>query len=178
MLTLVLGGARSGKSRYAQTLVGHGHAIYVATARRSRDRDMAGRIDRHRADRPDSWITIEEPEAVPRVVRHAPPVDAPVIVECVTLWLSNLFERESHTPARRQQEILMAAVRDLADASRLRDVIAVSNEVGGGIVPTTRAGRRFRDLQGWANQILAAEAESVMLVVAGLPLALKGERRT
>ena len=101
------------------------------------------------------------------------PVDAPVIVECVTLWLSNLFERESHTPARRQQEILMAAVRDLADASKLRDVIAVSNEVGGGIVPTPRVGRRFRDLQGWANQILAEEAASVTLVVAGLPLTLK-----
>lgn len=178
MLTLVLGGARSGKSRYAQTLVGHRQAIYVATGRRSRDREMAGRIDRHRADRPDAWITIEEPEAVPRVVRTATPADAPVIVECVTLWLSNLFERESHTPARRQQEILMAAVRDLADASRHRDVIAVSNEVGGGIVPATRVGRRFRDLQGWANQILAEQAASVTLVVAGLPLALKGERRS
>lgn len=176
MLTLVLGGARSGKSRYAQTLVGQRQAIYVATARHTRDREMAGRIDRHRADRPGSWITIEEPEAVPRVVRTAMPADAPVIVECVTLWLSNLFERESHTPARRQQEILMAAVRELADASTLRDVIAVSNEVGGGIVPATRVGRRFRDLQGWANQILAEEAASVTLVVAGLPLALKGER--
>ena len=71
----------------------------------------------------------------------------------------------------------MAAVRDLADASQLREVIAVSNEVGGGIVPTTRVGRRFRDLQGWANQILAATADSVTLVVAGLPLALKSERR-
>lgn len=178
MLTLVLGGARSGKSRYAQALVGSRQAIYVATARRTRDREMAGRIDRHRADRPQSWITIEEPEAVPRVVRTAMPAEAPAIVECVTVWLSNLFERESETPARRQQEILMAAVRELADASRFRDVIAISNEVGGGIVPATRVGRRFRDLQGWANQILAGQAESVTLVVAGLPLPLKGERRT
>jgi len=100
-------------------------------------------------------------------------VDAPVIVECATLWLSNLFERESHTPARRQHDILMAAVRELAAASRLREVVVVSNEVGGGIVPNTRVGRRFRDLQGWANQILAAEAQSVVLVVAGLPIALK-----
>jgi adenosylcobinamide kinase / adenosylcobinamide-phosphate guanylyltransferase len=173
MLTLVLGGARSGKSRYAQALIGQRAAIYVATARRTRDREMSGRIERHRKDRPSSWITIEEPEFVPRVVRSAEPADAPVLVECVTLWLSSLFERESHTSARRQQDILMAAVRELADASRLREVIAVSNEVGGGIVPTTRVGRRFRDLQGWANQILAAEAESVVLVVAGLPLALK-----
>lgn len=173
MLTLVLGGARSGKSRYAQALIGERQAIYVATARRTRDHEMSGRIERHRADRPASWTTIEEPELVPRVVRTATPVDAPVIVECATLWLSNLFERESHTPARRQQDILMAAVRELADASRLREVVVVSNEVGGGIVPTTRVGRRFRDLQGCANQILAAEAQSVVFVVAGLPLALK-----
>lgn len=177
MLTLVLGGARSGKSRYAQALIGQRQAIYVATARRTRDRDMAGRIDRHQADRPPLWITIEEPESVPRVVRTAVPADAPVLVECVTLWLSNLFERESHTPARKQQDILMAAVRELADASRQREVIVVSNEVGGGIVPSTRVGRRFRDLQGWANQILAAEADSVVLVIAGLPLPLKTAKR-
>jgi adenosylcobinamide kinase/adenosylcobinamide-phosphate guanylyltransferase len=175
MLTLVLGGARSGKSRYARSLIGARQAIYIATARRSRDREMVARIDRHRADRPGSWITIEAPESVPHAVRHAAPLDAPVILECVTLWLSNLFERESHTPPRRQQEILMAAVRDLADASQLREVIAVSNEVGAGIVPTTRVGRRFRDLQGWANQILADEADSVTLVVAGLPLRLKAK---
>ena len=176
MLTLVLGGARSGKSRYAQALIGQRKAIYVGTARRTRDQEMAGRIDRHRADRPEGWITIEEPEAVPRVVRTATPADAPVIVECVTLWLANLLERESQVPARRRQEVLMAAVRDLADASTFRDVILVSNEVGGGLVPTTRVGRRFRDLQGWANQILAEHADSVTLVVAGLPLALKGSR--
>ena len=174
MLTLVLGGARSGKSRYAHTLIGDRGAIYVATARPTRDREMSGRIERHRAERPLSWTTIEEPEAVPRVVRTAAPVDAPVIVECVTLWLSNLFERESHTPPRRQQEILMAAVRELAEAARFREVVVVSNEVGGGIVPSTRVGRRFRDLQGWANQILAAEAQSVVVVIAGLPLVLKG----
>ena len=176
MLTLVIGGARSGKSRYAQALIGQRQAIYVATARRTRDREMVSRIDRHRADRPEAWITIEEPEAVPRTVRAAAPLDAPVLVDCVTLWLSNLLERESHTPARKQQEILLNAVRELADGSQMRQVIAVTNEVGGGIVPATRAGRRFRDLQGWANQILADQAESVVLVVAGLPLILKTGR--
>ena len=174
MLTLVLGGARSGKSQYAQSLIGHRRAIHVATARRDSDREMRSRIEWHRGDRPHDWITIEEPEAVPSVVRTAAPIDAPVIVECVTLWLSNLFQRESHTPARKQQDILMAAVRDLAEASRVREVIVVSNEVGNGIVPTTRVGRRFRDLQGWANQILAAEAAVVTLVVAGLPIVIKG----
>lgn len=178
MLTLVLGGARSGKSQYAQSLIGHRLAIYVATVRRSSDREMRGRIERHRSDRPQDWITIEEPEAVPSVLRTATPIDAPVLVECATVWLANLFQRESHTPARRQQDILMAAVHDLAQASRVREVIVVSNEVGSGIVPTTRVGRRFRDLQGWANQILAAEAASVTLVVAGLPLVLKSVTRS
>jgi adenosylcobinamide kinase/adenosylcobinamide-phosphate guanylyltransferase len=174
MLTLVLGGARSGKSDYAASLLGTRQAIYVATARRNDDREMFARITRHRADRPSSWITIEEPEQVPAVVRTASPLDAPVVVECATMWLSNLFERESRTPRRKQQDILMTAVRELAEAARVRDVIVVSNEVGAGIVPATRVGRRFRDLQGWANQILAEEAAQVTLVVAGLPLVLKG----
>jgi adenosylcobinamide kinase / adenosylcobinamide-phosphate guanylyltransferase len=177
MLTLVLGGARSGKSRYAASLLGTRPAIYVATARRSNDREMLARITRHRADRPSSWITIEEPEQVPAVVRAAAPLDAPVVVECATMWLANLFDRQSRTPRRKQGDILMAAVRELAEAARLRDVIVVSNEVGGGIVPATRAGRRFRDLQGWANQILAEEATQVTLVVAGLPVVLKGGGR-
>jgi len=173
MLTLVLGGARSGKSRYAQTLIGDRPAIYLATARRTRDGEMVGRIRRHRADRPTSWLTIEEPVSVPRVVRTAVPADAPMLVECATLWISNLFEREAHTPPHKQQEIVMAAVHDLADACQVRHVVLVSNEVGSGIVPSTRVGRRFRDLQGWANQILASEARTVVLVVAGLPIVLK-----
>jgi adenosylcobinamide kinase/adenosylcobinamide-phosphate guanylyltransferase len=101
MLTLVLGGARSGKSRYAQSLVGNRSAIYVATARRSRDREMGSRIGRHRADRPDSWIVLEEPEAVPLVVRTAVPTDLPVIVECATLWLSNF---SNVSPKRRRAD--------------------------------------------------------------------------
>jgi adenosylcobinamide kinase/adenosylcobinamide-phosphate guanylyltransferase len=178
MLTLILGGARSGKSQYAHTLVGDRPAIYLATARREADREMRARIARHREDRPGSWITIEEPEAVPTLVRQARPADAPVIVECVTLWLSNLFAREAHAPPRKQQDILLAATRELAEASRAREVIAVSNEVGMGVVPTTRVGRRFRDLQGWANQILAAEAVRVVFVIAGLPLVLKDRSRS
>lgn len=175
MLTLVLGGARSGKSRYAQSLVGDRQAVYIATARRSkRDHDMLARIARHQADRPASWITLEEPEAVPLAVCRANPLDAPVLVECATLWLSNLLAREAKTPAHRQQEILLAEVRALAAAGRQRELIVVSNEVGGGIHPPTRLGRRFRDLQGWANQILAADADKVVLIVAGIPVSLKG----
>lgn len=177
MLTLVLGGARSGKSRYAQALVGDRNAIYVATARRDTDREMRARIIRHRDDRPRGWVTIEEPEAVPGVVRQARPADVPVLVDCVTLWLSNLLEREIHTPARKQQDILLAAVKEFADASRDREVIAVSNELGMGIVPATRAGRRFRDIHGWANQVLAADASRVVVMIAGLPLVLKDSTR-
>ena len=174
MLTLVLGGARSGKSRYAQALVRDRQAIYIATARRSpRDRDMMARIARHQADRPASWITIEEPESVPRVARHAQPHDVPVVVECVTLWLSNLLRREAQTPPRKQREILLTEVRALAAVGEGRELIVVSNEVGGGIHPPTRLGRRFQDLQGWANQILAQAAQQVVLVVAGIPVPIK-----
>jgi adenosylcobinamide kinase/adenosylcobinamide-phosphate guanylyltransferase len=173
MLTLVLGGARSGKSRYAQELMGDRTAIYIATARLDSDREMRGRIDRHRADRPRTWITIEEPEAVPRVVASAQPHDAPVIVDCATVWLANLFELESQAPARKQEQRVLDSVREFAAAARARETIVVSNEVGFGIVPTARVGRRFRDLQGRANQILAEDAGRVVLVVAGLPLVLK-----
>ena len=173
MLTLVLGGARSGKSRYAQGLIGDRPAVYVATARRNIDGEMTQRIERHRQDRPAAWVTVEEPEAVAHAVRTAAPLDAPVIVDCITVWLANLLERESSTPEHEQQEVMLAAVRDLAAAGGDREVVVVSNEVGSGIVPMTPLGRRFRDLQGRANQALAAEADSVVLVVAGLPLVLK-----
>jgi len=173
VLTLVLGGARSGKSWYAQSLLASREAIYVATARRDGDREMRARIEQHRSDRPGSWMTIEEPERVPYVVRTTAPLDRPVLVECLTLWLSNLMLRHANMPARKQQETVLAQVDALAEACRGRDVIVVSNEVGFGVVPATRVGRRFRDLQGWANQRLAREATTVILVVAGLPVALK-----
>jgi adenosylcobinamide kinase / adenosylcobinamide-phosphate guanylyltransferase len=174
VLTLVLGGARSGKSRYAQSLIGPRQAVYVATARHnSRDLDMEARITRHRADRPATWTTIEEPEHVPAAVLAARPVDAPVIVECATLWLANLMGRESETPPATQEEILLGAMRELATTGALREVIVVSNEVGAGVHPVSAVGRRFQDLQGWANQILASAASTVVLVVAGVPLTIK-----
>ena len=177
MLTLILGGARSGKSRFAESLIGARRAIYIATARRDDDSEMDERIARHRRDRDRSWTTIEEPEDVPAAVREATPLEAPVLVDCATVWLSNLFARESHNPAPQQDDVVLNAARDLAAASRTREVIAVSNEIGAGGVPMTRVGRRFRDLHGWANQILAAEAADVVLVVAGLPLVIKGAPR-
>jgi adenosyl cobinamide kinase/adenosyl cobinamide phosphate guanylyltransferase len=136
---------------------------------------MQTRITRHQEDRPPNWITIEEAERVAEVVRDAAPRDAAVIVDCVTVWLANLLWKHSTLDTNSQQEIILSAVLKLAEASRGRYVIAVSNEVGHGIVPENTIARRFRDLQGMANQLLAREARTVVLVVAGLPLFLKGE---
>jgi adenosyl cobinamide kinase/adenosyl cobinamide phosphate guanylyltransferase len=174
MLTLVLGGARSGKSRYAQTLCNGRPTVYLATARAAGDPEMERRIDRHRRDRPASWTTVEEPEDVASAVVHARPADAPVIVDCITVWISNLLWKHRDATVPDQQRAVLRAAQELADAGRPRTVIAVSNEVGGGTVPDHPVARTFRDVHGLANQLLAREAGRVVLVVAGLPVVLKG----
>lgn len=174
MLTLVLGGARSGKSRYAQALCDGWPAVYVATARAAGDPELQGRIDRHRRDRPASWTTVEEPEDVASAVVHARPADAPVIVDCVTVWISNLLWKHRDATAQDQERAVLRAAQELADAGRIRTVVAVSNEVGGGTVPDHPVARTFRDVHGLANQLLAREAGRVVLVVVGLPVVLKG----
>lgn len=166
---LVLGGARSGKSRFALAGVPpRARVAFVATAQAG-DGDMAARIARHRAERPRGWITVEEPlEVVPRVAALAGEVDC-VIVDCVTVWIANRLLRGDDDGA------ILAAGDELA-ALAARDVFAltlVSNEVGAGVVPPTPEGVRFRDLLGIVNQRLAASAGRVTLMVAGLPLALK-----
>jgi len=188
MLTLILGGARSGKSRYAQSLC-HSSAqvIYIATARADEgtsDQEMRERIARHRADRPAGWQTLEEPLDLPRAVRAAP-VEAILLIDCITLWISNMmWELKGQTFAAQEEEILariddlVASTRQRAEsASSVGEVILVSNEVGGGLVPEHQLGRAFRDLQGFANQRLAQSADRVILIVAGLPLFLKQEIR-
>jgi adenosylcobinamide kinase/adenosylcobinamide-phosphate guanylyltransferase len=184
MLTLVLGGARSGKSRYAQSLcASSSDVIYVATARTddgAGDHEMRERIARHRADRPAEWQTVEEPLDLPRAVREAP-ADAALLIDCATLWISNLMWEFREKPAAEQQRLILAEVDDLIDAVRRRDedpipagdVVIVSNEVGGGLVPEHPVARAFRDLQGFANQRLAQAADNVVFVIAGLPLRLK-----
>jgi adenosylcobinamide kinase/adenosylcobinamide-phosphate guanylyltransferase len=174
MLTLVLGGARSGKSRYAQAVCDGRPAVYVATARAAGDPEMQERIERHRRDRPGSWTTVEEPEDVASAVVHARPADAPVIVDCVTVWISNLLWKHRDATAQDQERAVLRASAALAEAGRIRTVIAVSNEVGGGTVPDHPVARTFRDVHGLANQLLAREAGRVVLVVAGLPVVLKG----
>lgn len=167
---LLLGGARSGKSRYAveQARVIGCLAAVVATAR-AVDRDMAARIARHRAERPAQWVTLEEPLDVAAACRRAARSHDLVIVDCVTVWVSNLMERGD------DDTLVLAAVDDLAKLlrERLVSIILVSNEVGQGVHPPTELGRRFRDLLGVVNQRLAAAADRVTLMVAALPLTVK-----
>lgn len=179
--TLVLGGARSGKSAYAERLVaGSGRpAVYLATATAG-DAEMAERIAAHRARRGPAWTTVEEPLELVRLLRDGgilarytgedPESDRPaILVDCLTLWLSNLMHAGRDVEA--EAAALCAALRE-ADAP----VVLVSNEVGLGLVPDTPLGRRFRDAQGRLNQQVAAAVPSVVFVAAGLPLALKPPR--
>jgi adenosylcobinamide kinase / adenosylcobinamide-phosphate guanylyltransferase len=165
-LTFVIGGARSGKSRYAETLMA---ALpppwtYVATAEAA-DSEMTARIGAHRARRGANWRTIEAPRDLQAALAACGA--GPVLVDCLTLWLSNLMLAE--TDIERDIEKLEAVLSAAA-----APVVIVANEVGLGIVPSFPLGRRFRDMQGILNQRIAARAERVVLMVAGLPLALKG----
>jgi len=169
-ITLVLGGARSGKSRYAEALVAGAAdaATYIATAEPG-DAEMALRIAHHRARRDAFWRTVEAPLDVARaVLAHAEPA-RPVLVDCLTLWLSNLLG-VGRVPEH-EAETLCAALRDASGP-----VVLVANEVGMGLVPETPLGRAFRDAAGRLNQAVASVADRVVFVAAGLPLVLKGER--
>jgi adenosylcobinamide kinase / adenosylcobinamide-phosphate guanylyltransferase len=167
-MTLVIGGARSGKSRYAESLV-TGFAppwLYVATAEAG-DAEMAARIAEHRARRGADWIAIEAPRDLAGMLQSTPAVGA-VLVDCLTLWLSNLMLADADIAAE-------TARLDGVLAHAKPPVVLVSNEVGAGIVPDNALARRFRDAQGRLNQQVAARADRVVLMVAGLPLVVKGE---
>lgn len=167
--TLVLGGARSGKSAYAEGLVrASGLArLYLATATAG-DAEMSARIARHRADRAqDGWRTIEEPLSLADALAAEASVGAAILVDCLTLWLSNLMLAEADLEAATAG--LLAALRRSPGP-----IVLVSNEVGLGLVPETALGRRFRDAQGRLNQAVAAAVPQVVFVAAGLPLRLKG----
>ena len=170
--TLVLGGARSGKSRFAvDGQAPRARVTFVATAQAG-DGDMAQRIERHRAERPGHWRTLEEPfELVPRL-REACAVADAVIVDCVTVWIANLMLRGEPDDHILKQADELAALLTLHPT----DLTLVSNEVGLGVHPASVDGRRFRDLLGFVNQRLAAAADRVVLMVAGLPLTVKDMR--
>jgi adenosylcobinamide kinase/adenosylcobinamide-phosphate guanylyltransferase len=171
-VTLVLGGVRSGKSRYAQNLgTSAGRVTFVATAERRDDAEMIAKIERHRAERPDTWTTIEEPLNLARTIQDAGNDCDLLLIDCLTLFAANLLEACNGDPAKLQENI-EALCRALSDAPC--SVVLVSNEVGSGVVPAYELGRRFRDLVGEINQRVAAVADTVLLLVAGLPLVLKG----
>jgi adenosylcobinamide kinase/adenosylcobinamide-phosphate guanylyltransferase len=169
--TLVLGGARSGKTRHAlasaaeRARAAGGRLVMIATAE-ALDAEMAARIARHRAERDGAWTTVEAPLALAEAVRALAAADVAVI-DCLTLWLSNLMGAQADPEA---------AVEDLAQAlaASPAELFVVSNEVGQGIVPDNALARRFRDAAGLANQRLAQSAQTVVAVMAGLPLRLKG----
>lgn len=168
-IILVTGGARSGKSRYAeQRALQLGlRRLYVATAE-ARDHEMAARIAAHKKRRGAGWLLEEEPvELADALLQWRGRIDC-ALVDCLTLWLSNLLLGRDRTLVQEKMEDLLAALPQL-DFS----VVLVSNEVGWGIVPDHLLGRRFRDLAGWANQRIGAIASEVILMVAGIPLVVK-----
>ena len=177
MKTLVLGGVKSGKSLYAERRVqawveASGGAprevIYLATGE-SRDDEFARRIERHRARRPESWRTIEEPIEIASVIRQYADSSQCVLVECLTLWLSNLLVDETTGHAQQVEQFLQALAASHAE------IVLVSNETGLGIMPANRLAREFGDASGILHQRLAEVCHRVVMIVAGLPLELKYE---
>ena len=164
-VALVIGGARSGKSRHAEILAAEcGKPVtYIATAGPARDAEMAERITRHQADRPAAWSTIEAETDLATPLRVTEGV---VIIDCLTLWLTNLVLGEHDVDAE------ISRFLDALSACSA-SVVAVSNEVGEGIVPATSLGRSFRDRQGMLNQQTAQVADTVIKMVAGCPLVVK-----
>jgi len=164
---LVVGGARSGKSRWAEqsTLAAGRPAIYIATAL-AHDDEMRARIETHRDRRGADWQTVEEPLELVDALSRASLSSMPILVDCLTLWLSNLLFAERDIEA--QSARLVAWTRDCR-----QPVIFVANEVGLGIVPDNALARRFRDDAGHLNQAIASACKSVYFVAAGLPLKLK-----
>ena len=171
-LTLILGGARSGKSDFAQALAlkrGGDDVLFVATAQ-AFDDEMRARIDQHRTTRPAQWQTLEAPREVARALQLAPVVRV-VLIDCLTLWASNyLLANENKSSEAEWREL-----DDLIDWYRASscELIVVSNEVGMGIVPDNLLARAYRDLLGRANKKLAEQADQVLLLVAGLAVDVK-----
>lgn len=167
MREFILGGARSGKSRLAETRARESglDVTYIATAERG-DNEMAERIEHHRERRPAHWRTVEAPRSLAAALEREAAPGRLVLVDCLTLWLGNLVE-DAET-LERERAALVGGLPSLAG-----EVVLVSNEVGLGIVPDHALARRFRDEAGWLHQAVAAVCERVTFVAAGLPLTLK-----
>ena len=172
-LTLILGGVRAGKSSYAQRLAASGQRIlFVATAEAG-DEEMKARIDAHRETRPVGWDTLEEPIDLAGALEPLLPSYDTVLLDCLTLWVSNLLLKDPDLEAARKD--ILPEVERLLDLYRSSDAswIIVSNEVGLGVIPTTELGRVYADELGRVNLLVAAEADEVYLMAAGLPIRMK-----
>ncbi|MBU1855587.1 MAG: bifunctional adenosylcobinamide kinase/adenosylcobinamide-phosphate guanylyltransferase [Verrucomicrobia bacterium] len=186
---LILGGARSGKSRLAQDIAVRRwqRPVYLATAE-ILDDEMAARVRMHRraralklsdpgyaearahtSRRAQRWRCVEEPLEIAKIIRRGVPGTDGILVDCLTIWLSNVLLKEGRGAFARRRDELVKALHQAR-----QDVILVANEVGMGVVPEYALGRTFRDLAGWLNQSMAKEADTVVFVAAGLPLVLKG----
>ena len=176
-LTLIIGGVRAGKSSYAQELAAKGgRVLFVATAEAG-DREMAARIKAHRENRPANWTTLEEPiELVAALTPLLHHYDT-VLLDCLTLWVSNLLLRDQDAESARKD--ILARTQQLLELCQSGDKswIIVSNEVGLGVVPPTELGRIYADELGRVNQLVAAEANEVYFMAAGLPLEMKSSNR-
>lgn len=170
MIRLITGGARSGKSTLAERLAQASgrEVVYIATAQAG-DGEMRERVALHRARRPAHWQTLEEPLRLVEMIQAQQGPERCLLVDCLTLWLTNLLLAEADMRAQRE-----ALCQALAEAAG--EIILVSNETGMGIVPLGELSRRFVDEAGWLNQAVAAQADQVVFTVAGLPLTLKGEK--
>lgn len=167
---LILGGARSGKTAFAERLavrLGHSPA-YLATAE-ALDEEMHARVDSHQQQRGGRFVTVEEPLELAEAIEAAAEVHDIILVDCLTLWLSNLLGAE------REVTSAVEDVLDVLDTLDSAQIIFVSNEVGQGIVPDNALARSFRDLAGWTHQRLAATCGTAVFVTAGLPMTLKGQ---
>jgi adenosylcobinamide kinase / adenosylcobinamide-phosphate guanylyltransferase len=170
-ITLVTGGARSGKSRYAEERAKQlgARLLYLATAE-AKDEEMIQRIAEHQKRRGDQWITIEEPlELAEALLLYRGRADC-AVVDCLTLWISNLLAQRDEAEVKKKVEELVARLPSLDF-----DVFLVTNEVGSAIVPDNPLARKFRDLMGWTNQRFAKAAHEVVLMVTGLPVIVRKE---
>lgn len=172
MLELILGGARSGKSRLAEKLAAESTlaVTYIATSQ-PLDGEMSERIAQHRARRPAAWALVEEPVALAQVLREHASAERCLLVDCLTLWLTNLLMLDDEARLQAERQALLDSITELPGR-----IILVSNETGLGVVPMGELTRRYVDEAGWLHQALAERAQRVVFTVAGLPMVLKGDK--
>lgn len=172
MKSLILGGVRSGKSRLAETIARDSDkkVVYIATATAGDD-EMKERILKHKQHRPENWLIVEEPIYLAKAIQEHAKANVCILVDCVTLWLTNLLLTEDKNLLQLERNNLLNTLR-VVD----QEIVLVSNETNMGIIPMGELSRQFGDEAGVTNQNLAAECDRVVLTIAGLPLTLKGEK--